>query len=293
MNRLRGLTRARLCSDLGIADKQLNDLAASAPDRYRERSLDAGEKTRQLLVPDGGLMHFQRQFYNEYLRDFPFPEAVFCCKGKGAVGAARKHRKHCHLLHLDIAGFFPSVTVGSVRAAFAGSGVSPELVNTLTRLVTVRGELPQGAPTSVAVGNLVLHRLDRRVQGLCDASGAGFTYTRYIDDIALSGGSRLENFVPSVRNIVEDCGWELNEKGGMLGPSEHHHLLGLCVGVDVTVDEQYLSDLRLALEKVQEEGPQRQAHYTSRLRGRIAWVKGVQPEVGRELKEVLDQIIGA
>lgn len=293
MNPLRNLTRSRLCEKLDMRAGELQHLAHTAPDRYREDIIGEGEdKQRRLLVPDRRLKRFQRCFYKRFLRDFPYHGAAYCTPGRGVIKAARVHRKHPYLLHLDIAGFFPSVDFRQVRAAFHRAGVDGDLVNTLTRLVTVDNELPQGAPTSVAVGNLVLYPLDRRIQGQCDRSGAGFAYTRYVDDIAISGGSCLEKFEDSVCGIIEDCGWELNEKGGMLGPQDTHELLGLRVGVEVTVDEQFLADIRACLPSGRGPAGQLADETLATIRGQIAWVRAVQPDQGQALADELEKYLG-
>jgi RNA-directed DNA polymerase len=72
--------------------------------------------------------------------------------------------------------------------------------------------LPQGAPTSAALANLAAFGLDRRLAGL--ASRLGARYTRYADDLALSGGrelkgraSRIGSFVAE---IARDEGFRVN-----------------------------------------------------------------------------------
>lgn len=288
MNRLDGLTKHRLCSELGLSQKQLNDFALTAPERYTPREFDEGDKTRQLLVPDPPLRALQRSFYRTYLRDFPYHEAVYCQPDAGVVKAAKKHRKHSHLLHLDLANFFPSVSPARVADAFTRVGVSDGLTATLTRLLTVDGELPQGAPTSVAVGNLVLFRLDVRLQGLCEKYG--LEYTRYVDDLAISGGKRLRGHEATIRKIIADCGWGVNDKGGMLGPDDEHQLLGLQVGVSLNVDEAFLNQLQSSLRALRDSPETLGGSDLDRLQGRIGWVKEVEPERGAKLERVFERL---
>ena len=74
--------------------------------------------------------------------------------------------------------------------------------------------LPQGAPTSPAITNLVCRRLDRRLAGL--AAKLGFTYTRYADDLTFSGGPELAGkigrLLAKVRNVARAEGFAVNEK---------------------------------------------------------------------------------
>jgi hypothetical protein len=85
---------------------------------------------------------------------------------------------------MDLADFFPRTTEKRVRAYFRAVGWSTEAAKVLTRIGTHDGGLPQGAPTSPALSNLVNYRLDARLAGLAARFGA--VYTRYADDLTFS-----------------------------------------------------------------------------------------------------------
>jgi RNA-directed DNA polymerase len=73
--------------------------------------------------------------------------------------------------------------------------------------------LPQGAPTSPQLANLVCRRLDQRLAGL--ARGMGFQFTRYADDLAFSSDdprAKVDRLAAAVNEIVRDCGFELNDR---------------------------------------------------------------------------------
>ncbi len=153
------------------------------------------------------------------------------------------------LLRLDLANFFPSVREGAVKDCLLRLGARGELANAMVRLVTLRERLPQGAPTSVAVADIVLCRLDVRLAGM--AERRGFTYTRYVDDITVSGGKRLARFEDLTRRIVTELGWELNEeKGSLVGPRQRHSLLGAVVNAKPNVSREYFDDVRSCLRRV-------------------------------------------
>jgi hypothetical protein len=82
----------------------------------------------------------------------------------------------------------------------------------------------------VTVGNLVLRSLDIRLSAL--AKQSGLTYTRYVDDIVVSGGEgRLVTDEPLIDQIIEDCGWRCgSEKGKLYPPSHYREVLGVSVG---------------------------------------------------------------
>ena len=169
---LRGLTLKQLSSELGVDRHELRWLTRRGAHLYDERRLSKkGNGSRRLLVPTPRLKLFQRAFYKKYLRDHAYHPAAYCVRGRGILDAVRQHRSRTHLLHLDITDFFPSVDCGDVRDCLRREGVSKDAVPTIARLFTCENQLPQGAPTSVAIGNLVLHPLDVRLTGYCRKPG--------------------------------------------------------------------------------------------------------------------------
>jgi hypothetical protein len=193
------------------------------------------------------------------------------------------------LLQLDVADFFPSVDEARVRAAFERLGASKAMSELLTQLTTLEEELPQGAPTSVAVGDLVLFGLDRRLAGF--AKKHGFTYTRYVDDLTLSGGGRLEGFEGHVREIVRDEGWTLNEKGGIVGPGERHALLGAVVNQKPNVSREYFGQVRSYLRQVAKGGVVVTREEFTALEAKVKWILSVNPERERVLRPLLAEVV--
>lgn len=287
---LRGLTLERISSELGVDGHEIRWLTRRAAHLYEARALSKkGSGSRRLLVPAPRLKSFQRAFYKKYLRDHAYHPAAYCVPGRGVLDAVRQHRGRTHVLHLDITDFFPSVDCGKVRDCLRREHVAEEAVPTITRLLTCENQLPQGAPTSVAIGNLVLHRVDARVTGYCRRPGAGLTYTRYVDDITISGGSRIEKFEGGIRRIVEDCGWVLNQRSRMVGPDEEHRILGILAGRTLAVGEEYVSDVEVTLDILREAGCGRTLARS--LQGKIAWIRAVEPSRGRRLEATLQRIL--
>lgn len=290
---LRGLTLKQLSSELGVDRHELRWLTRRGAHLYDERRLSKkGNGSRRLLVPTPRLKLFQRAFYKKYLRDHAYHPAAYCVRGRGILDAVRQHRSRTHLLHLDITDFFPSVDCGDVRDCLRREGVSKDAVPTIARLFTCENQLPQGAPTSVAIGNLVLHPLDVRLTGYCRKPGAGLTYTRYVDDITISGGSRLAKFQGGIRKIVKDCGWVLNQRSRLLGPDEEHLILGILAGRTLALDEDYVSDVEAALNTLREARCQLAPETARSLRGKIAWIRAVEPDRGRRLDAAFQQLLG-
>lgn len=89
------------------------------------------------------------------------------------------------MLKMDIEDFFGTVSRQRTETVFLNVGYSAEVSHILSQIVTFGGNLPQGAPTSPALSNIVLMDFDVSIAAYC--AERGLTYTRYADDIAISG----------------------------------------------------------------------------------------------------------
>ena len=117
------------------------------------------------------------------------PEWPECVQGFVADRSIRSNAKHhlgARLLLLgDLANFFDTITVGSVRTAFEELGAAPAIAELLARVSTIDGALRQGTRCSPAIANAVCRHLDQDLLALANPLGAH--YTRYGDDLTFSG----------------------------------------------------------------------------------------------------------
>jgi RNA-directed DNA polymerase len=278
-----------------------------------------GGKRRLLESPRPRLKSIQRRFLHEILDHIPAHDSAHGYRpGRSIVSYAAPHAGRQIVLRLDLRDFFPSVNVARVRAVFRAAGYPREVANSLAGLCTnvtpddiwpadsdfeTRARfrsphLPQGAPTSPALANLVAFRLDRRLTGLANKLGA--TYTRYADDLAFSGGESLERspmrFRDSVARIALDEGFELNFRKTRLMPrSTRQSLAGVVVNerpngrrADYDRLEAILFNcLRFGATSQNRAGvPDFRAH----LAGRLAHLARLNPARGRRLRELFDRI---
>lgn len=116
-----------------------------------------------------------------------------------------------HLLNLDLKNFFPSISPERVFAVWRNIGYGDPVAGQLTDLTTLRGALPQGAPTSPSLANIVAEQLDKWLEG--EAVGRGYKYTRYADDLTFSSHTRIpDEFISEVQEWIHAAGFEINEK---------------------------------------------------------------------------------
>jgi len=107
------------------------------------------------------------------------------------VSNAAAHSKSKTVISADIENFYPSVQFGIVKEVFKYLfRFSDDVSNTLAQLTTLDGVLPQGAPTSSYLANLVFYNNEPKL--FEEFSRSGFVYTRLIDDITVSSTALLD-----------------------------------------------------------------------------------------------------
>lgn len=140
---------------------------------------------RTIEAPDDKLKVLQRLILHRLLNPLPLPEvATGFVPGRSIVDNARPHTQMAVVINIDLADFFPSITATQIEATWRALGWGAEAATVLTRICTNENHLPQGAPTSPALSNLVCGHLDARLAALVEKRDGA--YTRYADDITIS-----------------------------------------------------------------------------------------------------------
>jgi len=158
--------------------------------------------------------------------------------------------------------------------------------------------LPQGAPTSPALANLAAFSLDRRLEGLAGKLGA--CYTRYADDLVISGRPGLASHSTRVGQIVaeiaRDEGFRLNEsKTRVMSRAGRQLICGIVVNEHPNTTRHSYDELKAILHNAARHGAaaeNREHHpeFRAHLLGRIAWVEQLNPARGRKLRRRFAQI---
>ncbi len=190
--------------------------------------------TRTISAPNAALKAAQRRILRLLLAELEaHPAATGFEKRQSIVTHARLHAFKPIVIKLDIKDFFGSTSAKRVHAYFRHIGWNEEAAKLLTRLTTHNNALPQGAPTSPRLANLVNYRMDARIDALMagdrdtirvnpetgqriatPARRYGY-YSRYADDITLSfphEGHHANEFIQGVKMIVVDEGYVLHTK---------------------------------------------------------------------------------
>lgn len=148
---------------------------------------------RVLEIPNDKLMAIQKSINKVVLSRFKMSKSCTSyIKGKSIINNAVPHVKSKSILKFDIQDFFPSIRLNQIVAQFRYFGYGKNVSRYLGYLcVNNDFSLPQGAPTSPMLSNLVCIKLDVRLERYCEKHN--YRYTRYADDITISSLERLED----------------------------------------------------------------------------------------------------
>ena len=158
--------------------------------------------------------------------------------------------------------------------------------------------LPQGAPTSPALANLAAFALDRRLAGL--AASLGATYSRYADDLTLSGPVALLRAAGDARGwvaaIAAEEGFTINaRKSALMTRAGRQRVCGIVVNEHPNVTRGDYDELKAILHNAARNGPVGEnragvADFRAHLLGRIAWVESLNPSRGAKLRRRFERI---
>lgn len=246
----------QLSSYLGQSPKAIWGKVKNANKLYNiyEVPKKSGGK-RLLCSPKGDLKFTQRRILNCFLNKMPVSQyATAYVKGKTLVENACPHTGKKHLLKMDISDFFGSITFEQVYSAAFNTRIFPKQIGVaLTKLCCRRDVLPQGAPTSPALSNLVMKRFDDYIGSWCKMRG--ISYTRYCDDMTFSADKPLYNVYEKVKNMLDEMGFEVNtKKTRFVTASSRQSVTGLTVNDHVNVSREYKRELRKEIHYVLKYG---------------------------------------
>ena len=271
--------------------------------------------TRVILAPKRELKALQRRVLHDLLASVPLTEAAHGFRtGRSISTNAQPHAGRQVVLNLDLQDFFPSVTYPRVRGIFIALGYSYPVAATLALLCTEHDRevydrddgcyyisvtpraLPQGAPTSPALANIAAARLDRRLAGLANARG--WRYTRYADDLTLSGDdpAAIGRMLEAAKQIITAEDFVVHPtKVRVARRSGRQVVTGLVVNDTVGTPRRLRRQLRAILHNAGRTGLQVQnredrADFRAYLAGMIGHVAAANAVQGARLRAALREV---
>lgn len=323
------LTLNHLSKASGVPYGYLRKAAARKFNTYRhftmKKRVPGRRNLRLISIPDEKLMICQRWISRNILQFVSVhPDSYAYHPQSSPVYAARVHVNSEWLIKVDVQDFFHAISEHKVYGVFLSLGYSRLLSLELARLCTEPcegynarkkanesydekgiqyyktpyvGFLPQGAPTSPMLSNLVMRQIDESLAAL--ASSSKMRFSRYADDIVFSCSDRrelkdLNRVKREILSILNKGGFKPNlRKTVIRGPGTRKIVLGMLVdGAHPKLTQEYKDMLRLHLHYLthQNFGPasHAQARKTSTSKiyhhvlGLIYWARAVEPKFGDE-----------
>ena len=275
---------------LGVEVNRLEEILNNVSGHYQEfwmRKRSGGY--RMISAPDKDLQAIQSTIYSRILSSVTIvhPAAVGFRCGRSVVDNAAPHLGKRYVLKMDIHDFFGSIRSPRVRQTFKKIGYPENVSKVLGALCCLHRHLPQGAPTSPALSNIVGYEMDRKLAAL--AAEYGVTYTRYADDLTFSGDVfPKEQIIPQVKRIIRDEKFEPNhKKTHFMNQSSRKIITGVSVasGVKLTIPKSKKREIRKNVYFILTKGlaeHQRRigSHdpaYLKRLIGMLCYWRAIEP----------------
>lgn len=198
---------------------------------------------------------------------------------------ARFHRRQPMVLSLDVENFFGSISSAKVYRFYKRLGYCKSVAALITELCTLDRSLPQGAPTSPAISNLVSLRIDHRLSGY--ALKNKIRYTRYADDLTFSGEFDVGDLINLVIMVLADEGLSLNvRKTRLMLKHNRQEVTGIVVNEKMQAPREVRTKLRQAIYYIEKYGidshmeftSESRANYINHLRGIANYILFVNPE---------------
>jgi retron-type reverse transcriptase len=187
----------------------------------------------------------------------PSKYAMGFAKNRSVVDNAKRHINQNYVFNIDLKDFFPSITRAriSARLKVKPFEFSDDIARMISGLCTMKvsdGEnvkyvLPQGAPTSPTITNIICDKLDHKLAGL--AKRFGLNYSRYADDITFSSSHNVyqeeSDFRKELQRIITEDGFVINDKKTRLQKrGSRQEVTGVIVCEKANVTKKYVKEIR-------------------------------------------------
>ena len=209
---------------------------------------------RTITSPYYELKMLQKNILKELLYDKrPSSYATAYIKEKNILNNVLVHKNKKFILKLDITNFFDNISYVDIFNIYKEYGFSNRLCGLLAHLTTLDSKLPQGAPTSPFLSNLVLRDFDYKIGKWCEERN--INYTRYSDDMTFSMNEYNKEIIPFIRKNLYKYGLEINNKKiNIINNSHKQKITGIVVNEKIQVDKEYRKRIRQEVYYIKKYG---------------------------------------
>lgn len=289
---------------LGIHNKTLWFFIWVKDKLYTTFSMEKRGKSggrRGIQDPDKRLKRVQGVFLVRFLNRISLGKHVGAyILGRSCLDTAKQHVKSAVIISMDIKDFFPSIRRALIRRYLISLGYNHRVASLMADLVTYKNFLPQGAPTSGMIANLVADwRFDQNILKDLERMDPKWRYTRYSDDIDVSHPERqprerILEVVNIVRSRVSEAGFQINEKKTKTEPYwNRQKVLGVVVNEKPNIPRVEYTRIKAIIHNCLVFGFTSQfprarkksaAALVSHIRGKLSYFKQVDKNKAEKLK---------
>lgn len=268
----------------------------------RGKQRDGGK--REIQNPSPRLKTVQKLLLGRFLAPIPVGDHIGAyVPGRSCVDTARKHVGKGVIVSMDLKNFFPSVKRSMIRRYFNWVGYPHRVSSLLAELMTYKNFVPQGAPTSGYVANLVADsRFDRLILADLKSMDPRWCYTRYSDDIDVSHpetvpDAAIEAVVATVRKRIVEAGFLLNEEKTKVEPRwGRQRVLGVVVNEKINIPRVEYMRIRALVHNCMMHGFEVEAKRAGKenanslmtyIKGKLNYFDQIDPDKSNKLREQL------
>lgn len=216
---------------------------------------------REINEPLPSLKEIQEWIYKEILCNIKIsPYAKAYVHGKSIKDNAKFHKRQNKVLTIDLKDFFPSICFNKVMKVFFNAGYRKPVAVLLANLCCLDDSLPQGAPTSPCLSNIIASALDDKIVDF--VKNKNIRYTRYADDLTLSGDFDEKIVINKIRKIVSSEGYKINpDKTRVRKRNQRQEVTGIVVNEKLQVSRKDRRDFRRVLYYIDKYGLEEHLKY--------------------------------
>ena len=260
-----------------------------------------GKGKRGIQNPRKRLKAVQRLILSRFLEPFPVGSHVGAYVPlRSCQDTARQHIGRGVIISMDVKDFFPSVKRSMIRRLFLHAGYNHFVSSILASLVTYKNFVPQGAPTSGLVANLVADMLfDQTIIASLKREDPAWRYTRYSDDIDISHPKvqtkeSTQKIIKLVSGHLKEAQFTVNTRKTKIEPcNRRQKVLGMIVNKKLNIPQVEYNRLRCLIHnclmhgfnsQYRRAGQQSAAGLQSHIRGKLSYLKQVDATKAENLR---------
>ena len=216
----------------GLASNSISSLIYEESGRYRKHYITKKSGgLREISAPLPNLLLIQKAINRHLLSKVEIHKsAVGFREDHSIVDHVKPHLGQRKFAKFDVKSCFDSIGYASVFNVYNKITKDKSFCFALTKLSVHEGKIPMGAATSPSLCNVVLKSMDERIFGICES--LDLNYTRYADDILVSGDKLNLSLFHKIIKYMEECGFKTNEKSRFIENPQRLVVCGLSISGD-------------------------------------------------------------